>query len=241
MLKWPLTINQTAVRDRKKSWVEQKRQKAKHDIICTLNTISQKMADFCCVSFDVWRCICCWSDQQNGTLIGIKAKLFPDEFVRNALCAESDACAAFPTAKPTSDFVFQMIFTSLIPLHVPPPSPMRPISALILWLQAHFTQPPVAKHGSGTAHWFTLCRDRAETSRQAVSDFIYLFIYFCLVWRKCAHFISSDGSAVNRTWLRMSRRVGQSSIRLLRSVSVKNTFRAKLQHVILLVIISSGP
>lgn len=77
MLKWPLTINQTAERDRKKSWLEQKRQKGKHDVICTLNTISQKMADFCCVSFDVWRCKCGWSDQQNGTLIGIKAKLFP--------------------------------------------------------------------------------------------------------------------------------------------------------------------
>lgn len=172
--------------------------------------------------------------------LGLKLNCFQDAdgFVRNALCAELDACAAFSTAKPTSDL---MIFTSLIPLHVPPPSPMRRISALILWLQAHFTQPPGAKHGSGTAHWFTLCRDRAETSRQAVSDFIYLFIYFCLVWRKCAHFISSDGSAVNRMWLRMSRRVGQSSIRLLRSVSVRNTFRAKLQHVILLVIISSGP
>lgn len=239
MLKWPLTINQTAERDRKKSWVEQKRQKAKHDVICTLNTISQKMADFCCVSFDVWRCKCGWSDQQNGTLIGIKAKLFPGcrrvcqkrtlcrvRRVRRVLNSQADVRLCFP-----DDFhVFN-------PVTCPPPSPMRRISALILWLQAHFTQPPVAKHGSGTAHWFTLCRDRAETSRQAVSDFIYLFIYFCLVWRKCAHFISSDGSAVNRMWLRMSRRVGQSSIRLLRSVSVKNTFRAKLQHVI----ISSGP
>lgn len=86
--------------------------------------------------------------------LGLKLNSFRDAdgFVRNTLCAESDACAAFSTAKPTSDFVFQMIFTSLIPLHVPLPSLMRRISALILWLQAHFTQPPVAKHGSGTAH-----------------------------------------------------------------------------------------
>lgn len=132
--------------------------------------------------------------------LGLKLNCLKDtnRFVKNVLCAESDACAAFLAAKPTSDFVFQMIFTSLILLHVSPPTPH--VTDFSSYFEA--TSSFNTTSGSQTRQWHLALSHFLSRSgwNQTGCQWFYLFIYLFLFGLKemCTfHFIRRLGGQSN--------------------------------------------